>query len=186
MPDSGKQTSEGSLRLESKQNKTNRKDSEGVNIWTATTTRTFTEVVAGQKWPLGGSYRRLFTDFSTDCKLWSSRSLTQLTLRWLSCCFQSAASGSRQTSGRPSSYPTQRRRCKLSLPRLRGEDRRSFGPRSRVFCNGFFVHRVPRQECGETWQMVTCAWTQCGGSCRPEARTSLTTFLLSSLFYNDY
>lgn len=36
---------------------------------------------------------------------------------------------------------------------------------------------MPLQECGETWQMVTCAWPQCGGSCRPEAQTFTTTFL---------
>lgn len=46
LPDSGKQTSEGSLRLESKQNKTSQKDTEGVDIWTATATESCTKVIA--------------------------------------------------------------------------------------------------------------------------------------------
>lgn len=42
-----------------------------------------------------------------------------------------------------------------------------------VFLQRLSEHRVPPppQECGETWQMVTCACPQCGG---PEARTYRT------------
>lgn len=34
------------------------------------------------------------------------------------------------------------------------------------------VSGSPGIVCGETWQMVTRARPQCGGSCRPEARTA--------------
>lgn len=86
----------------------------------------------------------------------------------------------------PVSPKRPRRNYEALLATQRDEGRLSSGLRSSgLFKTRFFEHRVPRQDCGETWQMVTCARPQCGGLCRPEARTSLCTFLSSPYFYKQ-
>ncbi|KAG7517807.1 hypothetical protein JOB18_016568 [Solea senegalensis] len=63
--------------------------------------------------------------------------------------------------------------------------RRSAELRAAVEGGVLCEHRVPRQECGETWQMVTCACPQCGGgTVRPKARTLLTSSPPSSHLYS--
>lgn len=82
--------------------------------------------------------------------------------------------GADRAPGRPNFTQHPGIRLVVRSPTPRGEDRRSCGAAG-PGREGFITeHRVPRLECGETWQMVTCVWPQCGGSYRPEARTFIT------------
>lgn len=93
--------------------------------------------------------------------------------------------GADRTAGDPSFTQRPRRSCGAWLATLHNEGRLSSELQLRgLFKTRFFEHRVPRQDCGETWQMATCARPHCGGPCRPEARVLFAHFYHLSTFIN--